>query len=107
MLPDVSAATLFGVAGVSCGAGWTLHRSKTTIMMTQALCSACFITHDLLIGAISGGSMSILSLTQSLIICSGRRNRLLTTLYLATLPAMVALTALTGTVQHRWPRASA
>lgn len=95
MIPEISAATLFGVAGVCFGAGWALFRSKATIIALQALCSASFITHYLLIGAVSGAGMSSLSLSQSLMIASGRRGRVLTVVYWSTLPVMMALTALT------------
>lgn len=95
MIPEISAAMLFGVAGVCFGAIWALFRSKKAIIATQALCSASFITHYLLIGAVSGASMSSLSLSQSLMIGLWRRSRVMTVLYWSTLPAMMVLTALT------------
>ncbi|MCW2238866.1 YgjV family protein [Azospirillum canadense] len=95
MIPEISAAMLFGVAGVCFGASWALFRSKKAIIATQALCSASFITHYMLIGAVSGASMSSLSLSQSLMIGLWRRSRAMTVLYWSTLPAMMVLTALT------------
>lgn len=95
MLTDASVAALFGFAGVSFGATWGLFRSKKAIITAQALCSACFITHYALIGAVTGAAMSSLSLTQSLLVGTGWRGRLMTALFWLTIPVMALFTALT------------
>jgi hypothetical protein len=88
-------ADLAGLIGLVLLTAWPLLRGRRAILLAQSAGAMAFVVHYLLIGALTGAAMVSMSVVQALAALSEERPLWRRLVYLATIPALVAMTAVT------------
>lgn len=88
-------ADLAGLVGFVLLTAWPLLRGRRAMLLAQTAGAFAFIAHYLLIGALTGAAMVSMSVVQALAALSEERPLWRRLVYLATVPALMALTAVT------------
>ena len=91
----ISPVAMTGIAGLLAGTLSTLLDARRAILLAQATASTLFLLHFLLLGAWTGMLMCALGLVQMAVSCQRQPGRLLGLLYALTVPAALAVAALT------------
>ncbi|PWC34405.1 hypothetical protein TSO352_16410 [Azospirillum sp. TSO35-2] len=91
----MSLITATGCAGLVAGTLSTLLGDRRAILAAQATASSLFLVHFLCLGARTGTLMCLLGLVQMAVRCRTRPSRGLELLYGLTVPAALAVAALT------------
>lgn len=94
-LPTPSLAMVTGVAGLTLGTLSTILSDRFAILAAQAGAAALFVGHFLLLGASTGALMCALSFVQVATALPESRPRWLGAVYTLTVPAALAVAALT------------
>lgn len=94
-LSVLSLATPTGFAGLAFGTLSTLLTGRRAILSAQAAASSLFVIHFLCLGARTGTMMCLLGLVQMVVRYPERRSRRLNMLFATTVPAALAVAALT------------
>lgn len=95
LLQALSLAALTGFAGLTLGTLSTLLSDRRAILAAQAGASALFVVHFLCLGARTGTLMCLLGLVQMAASYPPGRSWRLNALFAATVPAALAVAALT------------
>lgn len=94
-LPSLSLVAATGLAGLALGLLSTLLQDRRMILAAQAGAGALFVVHFLCLGAHTGMLMCALGLVQMAAAYPERRSRRLGVLYALTVPAALAVAAVT------------
>lgn len=94
-LPTLSIVTATGLAGLAFGTLSTLVSDRRTILAAQAAAGALFVVHFLCLGAQTGMLMCALGLVQLATAYPDKRPRWLGVAFALTVPAALAVAALT------------
>ncbi|MBP2229739.1 hypothetical protein J2847_003038 [Azospirillum agricola] len=95
LIQALSLVTVTGFAGLALGTLSTLMTDRRAILAAQAAASFLFVIHFLCLGARTGTLMCVLGLVQMAASYPRRRSWRLNALFAATLPAALAVAALT------------
>ena len=93
--PAATPVNVMGAAGVSLGASWALLRHRPTVFLCQALGSACFGIHYVLLGSATGAVMCAISMLQSLMARGGPSGGWRTRVQMASLGVILIATYVT------------
>lgn len=88
-------ADIAGLIGLVLLTVWPLLRERRAMLLAQTAGAMAFIAHYLLIGALTGAAMVSISVVQALAALSEERPHWRRLVYLSTIPALAAMTAVT------------
>lgn len=93
--PEAEVATAIGMVGTVTGVAWAVFRDRSTILAVQALSGFLFLTHWYLKGADTAAALCVVSVSQALAAIPLGSKPAFRFVYLATIPLVAPLLALT------------
>jgi len=92
---EADVATAVGMAGTVGGVAWAVFRDRSTILAVQALSGVLFLAHWYLKGADTAAALCVVSVSQALAAIPLGTRPSFRYVYLATIPLVAVLLALT------------
>jgi len=92
---EADVATVIGMTGTVAGVAWAVFRDRSTILAVQAASGILFLTHWYLKGADTAAALCAVSVTQALAAIPLGTRPSFRYVYLATIPLVAVLLALT------------